>query len=39
MQDLDEKIVKKLLKLFVMRCKFMHAFGFLQFRKVIPDID
>jgi hypothetical protein len=33
------KLAKKLLSLFVDRCKLHHGFAFMQFRRILPDAD
>ena len=36
-EQIDEAIVVKLLKIYLHKCKFKHAFAFLQFRKILPN--
>ena len=35
--DIDKELERKLLHLFVERCKFKHALCFLQYRKLLPN--
>ena len=35
-KSIDQTKAKKLLKLYLERCKYRHAFAFLQFRRLLP---
>jgi len=37
LEKIDYEIVKKLLNLYIYRCKFKHALAFMQFRRISPD--
>ena len=34
---IDQELVKKLLHLYLLRCKFVHSLAYLQYRRRMPD--
>ena len=38
-KDMNWNLAERLLKLYLVRCRFKHSLVFMQFRKLVPDQD
>jgi len=38
-EQVDEELIKALLMRYLKRCKYKHAFAFVQFRRLLPNPD